>query len=292
MAAGRVYDRNTFVSQPVHDILCRFQAIFEIILVQHLAQTNGHRLKIATGQPSVGWKALCQYQNVALTMRQLRIIGAEKSADVGESVLFPRHRAAIGITEHLARNINCAFVRVACLAFFDEVRIFRETAGVQIERNTKAARNPADFLDVRHRHGLSTAGVIGHGQHDHRDFFRPGVADQFLQRFDVHVAFERIVRVHVQCLGAGQINGLTTEKLYIRASRIKMRIVRNHRIIFDHHAEQDTFGRSTLVRRDNLLKSEDILDRVTESIPASGAGIGLITTHNASPGFCRHRAGS
>ena len=111
------------------------------------------------------------------------------------------------------------------------------------------------------------------------------------ERGDIHVALERVVRVHVQRLGARQVYGFTTEKFDIRTRRVEMGVVGNNGVRFDRDAEQDALRRPTLVRRDDLLESKDIHDRVTESIPATGAGVGLIATHDAGPGFRRHRAG-
>src|SRR6516165_7285772 len=53
---------------------------------------------------------------------------------------------------------------------FDEVGIFSEAAGVDIQRDAILLADLLYFADVGHRHGLAAAGVVGDREHHERDF--------------------------------------------------------------------------------------------------------------------------
>ena len=113
--------------------------------------------------------------------------------------------------------------------------------------------------------------------------------NEFFQRRSIHIALERVSRVEVFCFGAGQVDRVTTDEFDVAAGRIEVRIVRHDRPFLDHDAEQDVFGCASLVCRDNLLEAEDVLDRVTEAIPAASSCVRLVPAHQRTPGLRRHR---
>jgi hypothetical protein len=63
-------------------------------------------------------------------------------------------------------------------------------------------------LRIFHRHRLPAAGVIRHRQHHQRNAFAPHLANQLLQRRDIHVALERKHRLRLPRLGNLQIDRL------------------------------------------------------------------------------------
>src|SRR5256886_2389228 len=76
---------------------------------------------------------------------------------------------------------NCArsFIRVAWFAQFDEVRIFREPARIDIERNFVLLADGFYRTDIFHRDGLAAPGIVGYRQHDQRNVLRAFAFDGF-----------------------------------------------------------------------------------------------------------------
>ncbi len=57
-------------------------------------------------------------------------------------------------------------------------------------------------------------------------------------------------------------------------------------------AEQDAFGGTALMRRDDVAVAEDVLDRVAEVVEAAAAGVALVAFHDGGPLMSRHGAGA
>ena len=94
------------VEQCLDDVARGEQPVIEIVLIQDFAQPDGDGIEVAPGQAAVGREALGQNQNIAFSLREFGIVGAEEAADIRKCVLLGRHRAAVGIAEHLAGNID------------------------------------------------------------------------------------------------------------------------------------------------------------------------------------------
>src|SRR6185436_21195147 len=93
------------------------------------------------------------------------IVHCEKASDVGEAVLFRRHRAAVGEAEHLACDLARCPAVLSRLTLLDEPGVFGETAGVEKQRLAIAIAERTGAAEVLERHRLAAAGVVGHGHH-------------------------------------------------------------------------------------------------------------------------------
>ena len=90
----------------------------------------------------------------------------------------------------------------------------------------------------------------------------------------------------------GQVDRIAAHEVDVAARGVKVRVVGHKGTGFDHDAKQDVLGSAALVRRDDLLETEDVLDRVAEAEPAARAGVGLVAAHHCTPGLGRHGAGT
>ena len=109
--------------------------------------------------------------------------------------------------------------------------------------------------------------------------------DEFFERPGVHVALERVVGREVGGFLAGQVDGVAADEVDVAARGVEMCVVRHDRVGFDHDAKENMFRGAALVRRNDLLKAENILHRVTETVPAAGAGVRLVAAHECAPGL-------
>src|SRR5690242_4607579 len=92
--------------------------------------------------------------------------------------------------EDLTRDLARRLIGVSGLAELDEIGIFSEAAGIDVERNAMLS---ADFLhrtNVVHRNRLAAAGIVGDGQHYQWDFLRSVTRDDFREAGSIHIPLE------------------------------------------------------------------------------------------------------
>jgi hypothetical protein len=109
----------------------------------------------------------------------------------------------------------------------DEVRIFGEAAGVEIQRDLVARGYFAHGAQVGDRNRLASARIIRDGDHHQRDFFGAVFGDETLECGHVHVAFERNARLRVGGFGQGEIDGFGAREFDVGARRVEVRVVGN-----------------------------------------------------------------
>ena len=76
--------------------------------------------------------------------------------------------------------------------------------------------------DILHGYRLASAGVVGHGQHADGNVLDTPGGDEFFQRFNIHVALERVHRFRVTPFGNNQVDCLCALRLDIGAGRVEM----------------------------------------------------------------------
>jgi hypothetical protein len=229
-------------------------------------------------------------QEVLLLNGQLVVVGRQESPDVGEPVLLGRHRAAVGVGEHLAGDVSSRTVRESLLALLDEERVLRESTGVQIERDVMLSADLRDGPYVGHRDGLAPARVVGDGQHAHGDPLRAHFVDQRPEGTDVHVAFEGVGLGGHETLGNGKVSRLRPRRLDVRSSRVEMRVVGHHVAGSTDGGEEDPLGRAALVRGDHVLEAEDLAHGALETVPRPTPRVRFVSPHHRSPLFGTHGA--
>src|SRR3954466_1490437 len=155
-------------------------------------QPNGYGVEVAPGHSAVGGKTLGVNKKVPLLRRQALVVGGQESADVGQSVLLGRHGAAVRVGEQLPSDLDRAPSGVTVLPELDEVGVFGEPAGVDIQWDPIFFADPGYGPYIGHRDRLTPTGVVGDGQHAERDPLGTYVGNQPTQGVHIHVAFERV----------------------------------------------------------------------------------------------------
>ena len=243
----------------------RDDAVAQVVLVERFLQADGDGFEVASGEAAVGGIALGEDEQV------LSPAAASRSSLVQRKppMLAKPSFLADMVQPSASENISCAicFGRLVCvagLAQLDEVGVFGEAAGVEVERNADAARQTAlTGVDVGHRDRLAAAGVVGDGQHDERNALASDACDQALERGDVHVALERMrAWPGVVRFGDRQVDGLGADEFDVGARGIEVRVVGNDVARLAHDAEEDALGGAALVGGDHVAEAEDVLDGV------------------------------
>ena len=149
----------------------------------------------------------------------------------------------------------------------------------------------AGSLDVRHRDGLTAYGVVRHRQYHERHvaFVLLEHAFQLLQR---HVSFERRFQLRVLRLVARHIDSKSFAGLDMPFRGVEMRITGYHLTRFDQVRKQHVLCRTTLVRRDHVLKTRQCRHHVLKLKERTGTRVTLVARHHRSPLTVRHRTRS
>ncbi len=138
MAAGRLDDRDAGRRDFLGEVFGRSDSVFEIRLFHDFFEAAGDRLEVVPREAAVGGKPLGEDEQVATLLRPRIAVHREETADVGEPVLFRRHRAAIGEAEHLSRDVARRLRAVALFALLHEPGVLGKPARVQEERLAEA----------------------------------------------------------------------------------------------------------------------------------------------------------
>ncbi len=71
-----------------------------------------------------------------------------------------------------------------------------------------------------------------------------------------------------------------------------MGVVGNHHALAAGDSEENALGGAALVRRNNVLVAEDVLDGIAEADEGAAAGVALVAFHNRGPLMRGHGAGA
>ena len=154
------------------------------------------------GQAAVGREALGQDEHVAAAApaSASSFIASQPPMLARPSfladIVMPSASAAISRTMSGMRS-----VRVARLALLDEPGVLGEAARVEEERQAVSVADRAHGAQVARGHRLAAARVVGDGDEHDRDVLGAALADEGVQRGDVHVALEGVDGRRVAALG-------------------------------------------------------------------------------------------
>ncbi len=144
-------------------------------------------------------------------------------------------------------------------------------------------RDLANLFEIRHRHGLAAARVVGNGHHHQRHILAAALGDQPFERFRVHVALEWELRLRVARLGLQQIDSLRAGEFDVSARGVEMRIVRNDVSRFAENAEQNALRRPPLMRGNHVFESRQSLGHALQTEVALAARVALVSAHHPRP---------
>ena len=229
----------------------RSNPVAQIRLLDHFLEAARDRFEVVAGEAAVGRKAFGEDQQVAALLGPVVAVHREEAADVREAVLLRRHRAAVGEAEHLAGDLLRRSIALPVLALLDEPGVLREAAGVEKERLLEAIAQRADAAQVRQRHRLPAAGVVGDGHHDERHAIAVAL-EQRLERGEIDVALERMNDGRLTPFRDHQVARLGLLDLDVRARRVEVVVVRHDLSGVEDGVKQDALGGAALMRRDDV----------------------------------------
>ena len=106
VAADRLHDGDAGLCQAFAQILGRADAIAQVILVYHLAQTLRDRFEVPASQTSVSDEPFGQDEDVAALLGQPVVVHGQPAADVRQAVLLGAHGHAVGQRCDLANDVG------------------------------------------------------------------------------------------------------------------------------------------------------------------------------------------
>src|SRR5215472_3881815 len=292
VAARRLNDRHAFGGNVVAEECGGGNAIFQVVLFEGFLEADGGGVEIASRQAAIGREAFGENEQVFFLLGEQIIIRAQEATDIDEAVFFGGHGAAVGMGEDFACDFEGSFVGVAGFAQFDEVGVFGETAGVDVQRNPVLFADLFYCADVGQRDGLATAGIVGDREHDEGNLFGAFAFDQFGEARGVHVAFERVEMSGLFGFRKREVDGGGAIKFAIGAGGIEVRVARDNVAFLAGNVEEDAFGGAPLVRGDDVAKTKNALHGFAETREAGRSGIGFIAAHHGSPLFGGHGGGA
>ncbi len=182
-------------------------------------------------------------------------------------------------------------VLIAGLAQLHEHRVLGKPRSVEDQRHAETVQEPPGLAQVLERDRLAASTVVGDGD-DAEGHVAAALLEQRLEPLKVDVALEGRRRRRIGRLGAGQVQGLRTRRLDVRARRVEVMVSRDHLALAGGHREQDPFRGSTLVRRYHVLVSGQLTDRRLEAREAARACVRLVAPHHPGPLLGAHGSGA
>ena len=123
-----------------------------------------------------------------------------------------------------------------------------------------------DRLDVFDRNRLAASRVVCNCYHTEWDFFGARFFDEGLELGDVHVAFERVWVGGIESFINDEIGRASAAGADVGIGGVEVHVARNIMTGLDQTRRQNIFGGASLMRRDKIFETENILDRGFETI--------------------------
>ncbi len=291
VTARRSQDGHVLGEELLGEVLDGPDAIVQVGLVHDLFETSGDGLEVVAGEAAVGRKSLGQDQQRPGLLGPGIVVHGEEATDVGEAVLLGRHGAPVGETEDLLGDGFGGAFLLSGLAGLDEPGILREAAGVEEEGLLEAVTECTDSAEVLQGDRLSTARVVGDGDHDQGDAVAFG-GEELLECHQVHVAFEGVDEGRNAPLGDDQVSGLGSLHLDVGAGGVEVGVARDDVTPLEHRVEEDAFGGPSLVGGDDVAKAREVCNDVAEAVERAASGVRLVPLHESAPLGRRHGAGA
>ena len=182
-------------------------------------------------------------------------------------------------------------VGVAFLAGLDEVGVLGKAGAVHHDGHTVLVAEFAGLLDVLHGNGLTTHGVVGHGEY-HEGHVTLVLAQHLLQLLERYVALEGDFELGVLGLVDGDVDGLGLTSLDVTLGGVEVGVAGDDVAFLHQIGEQHVLGCTALVGGDDILETEDALYDALKLVERGGTGVTLVTQHHLGPLAVAHRTGT
>jgi hypothetical protein len=134
---------------------------------------------------------------------------------------------------------------------------------------------------VGHADRLTATRVVGHRDHHQRNARR--TRECSFEGDEVDVPLERTERPRIAGFDAGQIQCNGAAVLDVGTRSVEVRVVRNDVAAGADRGKEDPFCRASLVCRQDVPETGDVMHRLLECKERPGAGVRLIALHHRGP---------
>ena len=166
-----------------------------------------------------------------------------------------------------------------------------EAGSVEEERLAVAIAEPANAFEIRERHRLAPAGVVGDRHHHERHAIAVGI-EQTFEAGQVDVALERVHDRGLPAFRHHEVARLGPFDLDVRARRVEVIVVRHDVAALEDGVKEDAFRGAPLVGGDDVHEAGEIADDLLEPVERSAAGVRFVSLDERAPLGRRHGAGA
>ena len=263
-----------------------------MLVLDGLANADGHRFQIAPGQTAVGVQPLEDDDPVAQLFKQLLIVDGQPAADVDQVVLLAAHPRPVGVVAKLLQDGGDGLVGVPLFALLDEQGVLDGARGVQIELQSVVIAEGAQLADVGHADRLA-AGHVDRGRETDVGYAVSSVGvDDSPQLVEVDVALERVEVVGIVGLIDDDVDEDAAGQLLVQARRREVHVAGHVLAGLDDGTADQVFRAAPLVGGDQVAVAVDALHRLFQVVEVAAAGVGLVAQHHARPLAVAHGAGA
>ncbi len=219
------------------------------------------------------------------------VIGSDQAA-ARRGALASRHVEDIHVFHQLGDDLLDSGILELGLALLDEISVLGNETAVKDQRDAVLAGDGLDLAQVGHGERLS-ADQVGGGLHAHvRDVFHAVLGNDRFQFIRVHIALEGIATGCFQRAVLEDLQHLAARQVHMRLGRGEVVIHGHHVAGFNKSFGQQVFRRASLVSRQQILKSQNFLDRIGQLIETLAAGVSLVRNHHGAQLVVAHGVGA
>ena len=282
MTTGRPLIRDTILIELAGQVLHLTDARLNHVELKVLAKTYCQCIHVSTIHTAIRKEAFKRNAECLSCLIPVLLTSSDKAAHVYETVFLGRHRHRVSIREHLASDFSNRLILITLFAGLDEISIFNEACRVHIYGYAILMAKGANLTNILHRNGLTTYRVVRYSK-NHYGYITLVLFQHFLQKFKRYIALKRQLELGIVRFGNRYVNSFGFAEFNMTFGRIEMRITRNNHPRLNDSREQHVLSCTTLMGRDNILKTRDVANRVAEMEERTSACIALIAHHHSRP---------
>ena len=281
---------NTVLVELLAQILNLTDTGFEVVELGTLVKTYCQRIHITTRHTAIGDITLVHNAEHLAATPQSLITERHETTHIDNRVLLRRHSHNVGIGEHLAHDLLDRFVGITLLALLDEVGILGKASRVDLQQHAILAAKSCHLADICHRNGLTSRSVVGNCQHHSRDTLLRIGFEHLLQLCGIEITLKWYFELGILRLVDRAVDSVRTTILDMTLSGVEMRVAGQHVVLLDNGRIENILSRATLMRRQEVVETKNILDRLLHIEVRLGTCITLVAKHNCRPLAVAHCA--
>lgn len=247
-----------------------------------LIETDSKGVHVSAGHTTIGEVTFIADAEALRTLVPLFNAGSDETTHVDDGVLLGTHGHTIGVLVHFPDDFLDCLVLVALFTDLDEVRVLGKPGAVEDDWLLVLVADGTDIAQVLHGNWLATSGVVCDCDNDEWNAIAV-LLENLLQFRWVDVALEWNFELRVLGLVNCAVDCVSLAGFDVAFGRVEVGVAWNVVAFLHKVAEENVFGGTALVGWEDVLEAEELLDHFLEVEEGAGAGVGLVTHHDASP---------